>query len=127
MDPADATDAVSRRLTSQIYDTLLDWDPHADPPRLVPELLADLPEISADGLTYSLRMREGPRFHGDTCLKDQARPVRAGDVAASLLRITPGKHAAWSLLAGRVAGLDDWHRARTPRPRRSPSTTPPAQ
>ncbi|WP_434418461.1 ABC transporter substrate-binding protein [Nannocystis pusilla] len=116
LDPADATDAVSRRLTSQIYDTLLDWDPHADPPRLVPELLADLPEIGADGLTYSLRMREGPRFHGDTCLKDQARPVRAGDVAASLLRITPGKHAAWSLLAGRVAGLDDWHRAPTAAP-----------
>ena len=76
----------------------------------MPELLADLPEISPDGLTYSLRLREGPRFQRDTCLKDQARPVRADDVAASLLRIRPDKHAAWSLLAGRIAGLDAWHR-----------------
>ncbi|MDC0675475.1 ABC transporter substrate-binding protein [Nannocystis radixulma] len=77
----------------------------------MPELLADLPEISPDGLTYTLRLREGPRFHRDACLEDQARPLRAGDVAASLLRITPGKHAMWSLLAGRVAGLDAWHEA----------------
>ncbi|MBZ5712073.1 ABC transporter substrate-binding protein [Nannocystis pusilla] len=77
----------------------------------MPELLADLPEISPDGLTYTLRLREGPRFHPDACLEDQARPLRAGDVAASLLRITPGKHATWSLLAGRVAGLDAWHAA----------------
>jgi oligopeptide transport system substrate-binding protein len=109
LDPADARDPVGRRLTSLIFDTLLDWDPYADPPRLVPELLADLPEISPDGLTYTLRLREGPRFQRDACLKDQARPVRAGDVAASLLRIAPAKHAAWALLAGRVAGLDAWH------------------
>lgn len=35
--------------------------------------------------------------------------MRASDVATSLLRIQPGKHAAWSLLAGRIAGLEAWH------------------
>lgn len=111
LDPADATDAVHRRIVSQIFDTLVDWDPHADPPRLVPELLADLPTVAPDGLTYTLRLREGPRFHADACLGGQARPVRASDVAASLLRIDPKKHPAWALLAGRVAGLDAWHAA----------------
>lgn len=115
LDPADATDAVSRRIVGQIFDTLVDWDPHADPPRLVPELLADLPEVSPDGLTYTMRLRQGPdapRFARDACLDGQPRPVTAGDVAASLLRIQPGKHAAWALLAGRIAGLDDWQARR---------------
>lgn len=111
LDPADAGDSVSRRLSGQIFDTLVDWDPHADPPRLVPELLAALPEVSPDGLTYTLRLRSGPRFARDTCLKGQPRPVRAGDVAASLQRIVPGRHRAWALLAGRIAGLDAWHAA----------------
>lgn len=118
LDPADATDAVRRRIASQIFDTLVDWDPHADPPRLVPELLAELPTPGADGLTYTLRLRQGPqahRFHADACLGGQPRPVRASDVAASLLRIDPKRHAAWALLAGRVAGLDAWHAA-DPRP-----------
>lgn len=117
LDPADATDAVRRRLVSQLFDTLVDWDPLADPPRLVPELLEDLPTISADGLTYTLRIRKGPqapRFHADTCLGGQDRPVVAADVAASLLRVDPHKHAAWALLAGRVAGLDAWHAAGRP-------------
>lgn len=118
LDPAHATDAVGRRIVGQLYDQLVDWDPHADPPRLVPELLAALPEIGPDDLTYTLRLRQGPdapRFHADACLGGQARPVRAGDVAASLLRIDP-KRPAWSLLAGRVAGLDRWHAERGPPP-----------
>lgn len=116
LDPADASSSVSRRLTSQIYDTLVDWDPReVDLPRLVPELLVDLPEIGAGGLTYTMRLRTGadaPRFAADACLGGQARAVRASDVAASLLRLDPARHANAALLAGRVAGLDAWQRAR---------------
>lgn len=116
LDPAEASSSVSRRLTSQIFDTLVDWDPHAaDLPRLVPELLAELPEISSDGLTYTMRLRTGasaPRFARDACLGGQPRTLRASDVAASLLRLDPGKHANYALLAGRVAGLDAWQRGR---------------
>jgi ABC-type oligopeptide transport system substrate-binding subunit len=106
LDPAEAGDAVARRLTSQIFDTLVDWDPSADPPRLVPEILAELPEVSADGLVVTLRLRRGadaPRFARDTCLEGQARPVRAGDVAATFARLDPARHPAYALLAGRFA------------------------
>lgn len=108
LDPAEANDTVSRRITGQIFDTLIGWDPHADPPRLVPQLLAALPAPSADGLTWTLQLREGPdapRFARDPCLGDGPRTVRASDVVASLRRLDPARHAAAGLIAGRFADL----------------------
>lgn len=119
LDPAEAGDAVSRRITSQIFDTLVDWEPAAPRPSLRPELLRSLPEVSGDGLTMTLRLADGAsarRFAPDTCLEGQARPVRASDVAFSLTRIAPARHAAWALLAGRIVGLDEHHRDPTTRP-----------
>lgn len=111
LDPADAGDAVSRRITAQIFDTLLEWDLDgaSGEPRLHPEILRELPEVASDGLTWTLHLRSGAdarRFAADTCLEGQARPVRASDVAATLLRLDPARHPAWPLLAGRIVGLD---------------------
>lgn len=108
LDPAEAGDAVSRRVTAQIFDTLVDWSPD-DASRLRPELLRALPELSADGLRLTLTLRDGAdarRFVADTCLGGQARPVRASDVAASLARIDPARHAAHALIAGRFTAIE---------------------
>ena len=108
LDPAEANDTVSRRITGQIFDTLTGWDPHADPPRLVPQILAALPAPSADGLTWTLQLRQGadaPRFARDVCLGDRPRTVRASDVVASLRRIDPARHASAGLIAGRFADM----------------------
>jgi len=116
LDPAAASDAVSQRVTGQLFDTLLDWDPYASPPTLVPEA-AELPELDEARTTLRLRLRapeRARRFAPDACLqgKDAAtrgRLVRASDVAASLLRhADPGIAGAWELLAGRIVGLDEW-------------------
>lgn len=108
LDPAEAGDAVSRRVTAQIFDTLLDWSPD-DASQLRPEILRALPELSADGLRLTLTLRDGAdarRFAADTCLGGQARPVRASDVAASLGRIDPARHAAHALIAGRFTAIE---------------------
>ena len=109
LDPAEAGDAVSRRITAQIFDTLLDWAQGPDDLRLRPEILRALPQASADGLRLTLTLRDGPdarRFAADTCLGGQARTVVASDVAAALRRIEPARHVAHALLAGRIAGID---------------------
>lgn len=110
LDPAEASDAVSRRVTAQIFDTLVDWAPDADDAlQLRPEILRTLPEASADGLRLTLTLRDGPdarRFAADTCLGGQARTVRASDVAASLRRIDPARHAAHALIAGRFTAIE---------------------
>ncbi len=111
---------MSRRITSQIYDTLLEWDaedPRSGPAALRPEILAESPRVSDDGRTWTLTLRTGPdarHFAAEPCLQGQARPVRASDVAASLLRIDPARHAAYALLAGRITGLDAHHTAPGP-------------
>lgn len=109
LDPAEASDAVSRRITAQIFDTLLDWEPApADALQLRPEILRAPPTTSADGLTVTMVVRDGAdarRFAADTCLGGQARPVRASDVAASLARLDPARHAAHALIAGRIADI----------------------
>ncbi|MEZ4454823.1 MAG: hypothetical protein R3B09_35560, partial [Nannocystaceae bacterium] len=111
LDPAQASDAMSRRITGQLYDTLLDWDPYGG--GLVPELLAEAPTLDAAGTTMSLRLRAGAdarRFAADPCLRDPGgRAVEAEDVILTLLRHSdPGLAGAWGLLAGRIVGLDRW-------------------
>ena len=63
---------------SPIYEGLLRPDAADDErlPDLVPSLAAAEPEVSADGLTWTVRLREGVRFHDGTALD-------AGDVAAT--------------------------------------------
>jgi ABC-type oligopeptide transport system substrate-binding subunit len=117
LDPARAVDAVSRRITGQIFDTIVDWDPYADPPKLTPGLLEALPQPKGDGLTLTLTLRSGdsgPRFAPDPCLDAPegaraGRSVIAADLADSLLRhAEPGLPGAYDLLAGRIIGLDAW-------------------
>ena len=120
LDPASASDAVSRRITGQLFDTLVDWDPYVHPPAPRPELLAELPRVEDDGLAVTLSLRRGAdarRFAPDPCLDGpgaatEGRPVVASDVAASILRLAEPAHAgAFGLLAGRVVGLDAWREA----------------
>lgn len=108
LDPAEANDTVSRRITGQIFDTVLAWDPHADPPRLVPQLLDIMPDTSSDGLTWTLHLRQGadaPRFASDPCLGDRPRTVRATDIVASWRRLDPARHPSASLIMGRFTDM----------------------
>lgn len=116
LDPAAANDAVSQRVSGQIFDTLLDWDPAATPPHLIAEL-SELPEFDAKGTTLTLHLRRGDearKFAPDTCLKGhnpqtEGRAVQPSDAALSILRHADPKIAgAWDLLSGRILGLDDW-------------------
>jgi ABC-type oligopeptide transport system substrate-binding subunit len=130
LDPAAAQDAVSQRVTGQLFDTLIDWDPYASAPKLVAEI-AEVPTISQFGVGEQrlvFRFRRGDaarRFAPDPCLASAdgataGRPVRPSDAAASLLRhADPAVAGAWELLAGRIAGLDAWRDA--PASERPPS------
>lgn len=59
MDPAIGYDQISGAATTLLFDRLLDYD---DQLQLVPYLAEELPELSADGLTYTFKLREGVPF-----------------------------------------------------------------
>lgn len=66
--------ALDQALLDNVYETLVEYD--ADSGDFVPGL-ADLPDISDDGLTYTFTLREGVTFHS-------GEPLTAADVVWSL-------------------------------------------
>lgn len=59
MDPHISFDELSNMAIRLLFDGLIDYDGDAE---LIPSI-ADLPTVSADGQTFTFRLREGVRFH----------------------------------------------------------------
>jgi peptide/nickel transport system substrate-binding protein len=75
IDPIGTTGYVVRNHGYMVYDTLYSFDSQFKPK---PQM-AEGHEVSADGKTYTIRLREGLKFH-------DGEPVRSRDVVASLKR-----------------------------------------
>src|SRR5437763_9403361 len=76
-DPIWGTQYVVRNASAMVWDTLYGSDEKLEPQRQ----MAEGEEVSADGLTWTFRLRPGLKFH-------DGEPVLARDVAASLERWT---------------------------------------
>src|SRR5947208_1866394 len=63
LDPPQINDATSNHIAENIYDKVIDFDKTL---KLVPSL-ASLPDISADGLTYTFHVRSDVWFQDDAC------------------------------------------------------------
>ena len=82
LDPALASDSGALEPLWLVYTPLLTYR-HADGERgaeLIPGLASDLPEISADGLTYELDLRQGLNY-------SDGSPVRASDFEHAIARV----------------------------------------
>lgn len=77
MDPADAYDIFSGILLNNMGERLYTYELGST--ELLPQLAADMPEVSDDGLTYTIPLREGVVFHDGT-------PFNAKAMAFSLRR-----------------------------------------
>src|ERR687896_2667221 len=64
LDPINATDGESFRATRQIFDTLLDFAPESFD--MIPALATEVPEAQDGGLSYTLKLRKGVKFHDGT-------------------------------------------------------------
>jgi peptide/nickel transport system substrate-binding protein len=74
-DPIWGTQYVVRNAAALVWDTLYGFDEKLQPQRQ----MIESEEVSADGLTWTFKLREGLKFH-------DGEPVLAKDVAASLTR-----------------------------------------
>lgn len=107
-DPAVARDQYSNQVVQAIFETLYTYDYLARPVQLAPLAAAALPEVSADGKTYTIRLKPGRYFTPDPAFKGQRRELTMADYVYSWKRLFDPKLASphtW-LLKGKVVGLD---------------------
>ncbi|MEA5577745.1 ABC transporter substrate-binding protein [Anabaena sp. UHCC 0451] len=64
LDPADAYELASLGLVFNMSDRLYTYEPGST--EIKPQLATALPKVSADGLTYTIPLRQGVVFHDDT-------------------------------------------------------------
>jgi ABC-type transport system substrate-binding protein len=78
-DPQAAGDAYSNYVNRAIFDPLYRYDYLARPYRIVPNTAAGMPEISADGKTWTIHLRKGIYFADDPVFKGHRRELVAAD------------------------------------------------
>ena len=107
-DPATARDLYSAHVTQAIFETLYTYDYLARPAKLAPQAAAALPEVSADGKTYTIRLKHGILFSPDPAFKGRPRELTMADFVYSWKRLLDpalGRPHAW-LFEGKVIGFD---------------------
>jgi ABC-type transport system substrate-binding protein len=105
LDPAVASDIATLSVLENLFDPLLRYDYLARPVAVRPNTAAGMPEVSADGLTYTFRIRPGIHFTPDPAFRGQRREVTAADYVYSLQRLfDPAVRSPWLfLLEGKIA------------------------
>jgi len=107
-DPQAAGDLYSNYVLRAIFDAPYTYDYLARPYRIVPNTAAALPEVSADGLSWTIRIRPGIFFADDAAFKGVRRELTAADYVYSLKRVIDPKLRSPNLqqFDGKFAGAD---------------------
>ncbi len=107
-DPAVARDIYTGQVTQAIFEALYTYDYLARPVVLVPHTAIALPEVSPDGMTYTIRLKKGQMFTPDPAFKGRPRELTMADYVYSWKRLFDPRLVSphRSLLQGKIAGLD---------------------
>ena len=99
LDPAIGYDWKNWSVIKGIFDGLLDYKPGTT--EIIPDL-AESFDVSADGLTYTFKLRQGVKFHN-------GREMKAADVKYSLERTcNPATQSPGAGYYGAIKGFDDF-------------------
>lgn len=107
-DPAGVHDLYSAHVNGSIFETLFTYDYLASPAKLIPRTAVALPEVSADGLTYTIRLQKGIYFAADPVFKGKKRELTSADYVYTFKRLMdPSLRSpnSW-LLDGRILGME---------------------
>ncbi|MCF9034038.1 heme-binding protein [Acinetobacter nectaris] len=107
-DPIATNDVYSSYVDRSIFETLYSYDYLARPLKLVPLTATALPDISADGLTYTIHIKPHIFFADDPIFKGKKRELTSYDYAYSFKRILdPTLRSPNSdIFAGKFIGAD---------------------
>ena len=111
LDPVLASDRYSSSIIGAIYQPLYDYHYLKRPYELTPLLAEDMPQISEDGLTFTIPIQQGIYFQDDECFPGgKGRELVAEDFVYSFKRIADinNKSTGWWIFDGRIVGLNEF-------------------
>ncbi|MGA2680032.1 MAG: ABC transporter substrate-binding protein [Sedimentisphaerales bacterium] len=111
LDPLSLRDVYGATIMFQIGEPLYQYHFLKRPYVLVPLLAEDMPQISEDRCTYTVKIKKGVRFQDDACFKiGKGRELKADDFVYALKRIANVKNVSenWSVFDNRIVGLNEF-------------------
>ena len=107
-DPQAAGDIYSTYVNRMIFDPLYRYSYLVRPFKVEPNTAVALPQISADGKTWTIKVKPGIYFMDDPVFKGKKRELTAADYVYSIKRILDPKMRSNSviLIEGRFVGAD---------------------
>jgi oligopeptide transport system substrate-binding protein len=107
-DPQASSDIYSNAIIRAIFEPLYRYDHLARPLKLIPGTAAALPEISPDGLVWTMKVKPGIYFADDPAFKGVRRELTAQDYVYSWKRILDPKVRSpnLSILDGKLVGAE---------------------
>jgi ABC-type transport system substrate-binding protein len=107
-DPQATSDLYSSHVERAIFDPLYAWDYLARPYRIVPNTAAAMPEISADGRVWTIRLKRGIHFADDPAFNGRPRELTAHDYVYAWKRLLDPRMRSPYLwyLNGKLAGAE---------------------
>jgi oligopeptide transport system substrate-binding protein len=108
LDPAGTQETYATVVEGRIFDALYQWDYLARPFRFVPSVATGMPEISADGRVWTIRIRSGIYFADDPAFAGKKRELTAADFVYAWKRIVDPRVRSPNsdLLEHKIVGLD---------------------
>ena len=110
-DPAQVSDLYSHIVQKQVYEALYQYKYLVRPYDIEPCLAESLPQISPNGLIYTIRLKRGIYFTDDPCFPNgKGREINARDFIHSLKRLADvrTKTTGWWLFHDKIEGLDEF-------------------
>ena len=107
-DPQAAQDLYSNAINSAIFEALYQYDYLTRPHQIIPRVADGMPDISADGRIWKIKVRKGIFFSGDPAFKGKPRELTAHDFVYSWKRLIDPKVRSPNLfiVRGKFVGLD---------------------
>ena len=109
LDPIQADDLYANDEVSRAYEGLYQYHYLKRPFVLVPNLAEAMPEVSKDGRTYTIRLKQGVLFQDDPAFKateGKGRELEAADFVYSWKRLADPAQASTGCAVG--VGWKDW-------------------
>ncbi len=115
LDPAEIDDTESAGVVGNIFETLFNYEYGTQPYKLIPQIASEMPKVSPDGKTMTIKLRKGIHFYDPwrKVFPDGKGPeIKAQDFVYSWKRIANfqlGNTANYgAMFEGKIVGLDDW-------------------